>query len=353
MIDKEQNIIKKIFSALLTVTFITFISFSCSVKSKEPEIVSLVELENPIKMRTDENSLFITGDDNGTTIFVYSLKDFKLSAKFGEKGKGEGQFVVNEGEGVDISICEDNVLVSSFWKISFFKKDSELIKEIRGNPDTFFYKVLGDQFVGLGYLKEKETDYYTIDIYDTGLNKVKEIYRVENQYQKSKGNRVLTKLYQFEVYQDKVFIKGKNEDFFIDVFNKNGEHLYSIIQDYQRLPLLQKHKEDVYDLYRNHPNFKNFFEIFKKEIVFPEFLPAVKEFRIADGKIYAVTFYRENGKTEFYILDLNGKFRKKKMLSLKWKSILQIYPYSIKNSRLYQLIKDEKTQKWNVQISEI
>ena len=343
----------RIFLALLTISFISLISFSCSVNMKDIEVLPLNELENPIKIRTDENSIYITDGDNGTTIYVYSLKDFELSAKFGERGEGDGKFAVNAGEGVDLNIYEDNILVSSFWKISLFTKEGELVDEIKGKPNTFFYKKFGSKFVGLGYITEEETDYYTIDIYNTSLTKVKEIYRVENQYQRSKGNRVLTKQYQFEVYKDKIFIKGKNEDFHIDVFNRNGEYLYSIIHDYQRLPVLPQHNEDVYDLYRKHPNFKDYFEILKKEIVFPEYLPAIKEFCIADDRIYTATYHQENGKTEFYILDLNGKLLNKKMLNLKWKNILLINPYSIQNGKLFQLVKDEKEKKWNIHITEI
>jgi hypothetical protein len=59
------------------------------------------------------------------------------------------------------------------------------------------------------------------------------------------------------------------------------------------------------------------------------------------------------GKSEFYILDVKGKFLKKIMIPFEDAEFLQAYPYTISNEKCYQLIANPDTEEWELHINEV
>ena len=343
-----RALLRTLISCLLLVSI-----YSCSNKSQE--IVSLHDLIDPNEIFILNSKLYITSssdpEDKATTVYAYSLKDFTLQWKAGSLGKGKGQYEVWPGHTVWIGVLSEKLFICDFFKMGFYNFDGKYLNEMMLEQGSAFYKSIGNKFVAQGSPTESGVSYYTVNLYDSTLKKIKEIYRIENSYNSVlKKNRMFTRELSYQTYKDKIYIKGRSEDFIIDVYDKNGNKFRTIDIIYTRLKITEKHKEAAYDLYRNHPLFGKYFEELKKEIVFPEYLPAIKDFRINGDKLYVLTYRREADKSELYILDLEGNIKKKIMLPVIWKSI-QIISFEINKEKLYQIVKDENTQNWNLIIT--
>jgi hypothetical protein len=107
------------------------------------------------------------------------------------------------------------------------------------------------------------------------------------------------------------------------------------------------HRQQVIHYLKTHPFMKEYFEMLKP-IRFPEYFPAIREMRIADGKLYIVTFKEKNEQTECFIFDLKGKLLSRQYVKLEKKNPLEFSPFAFKNGSLYQLV--EKDEQWHLHI---
>lgn len=324
----------------------------CSQKTKLVETKLLSELTNPHEIISDNDHLIISDGVEGTTIFVYSIENLSLYSKFGGTGDSTGMFKVSGGHEVGIDIKDDTLLISSHWKTSYFKKDGKLIKEHPIKTDTYGYRFLGDNFTGMDDTTENNVMFYTFNLYDTKFKYIKEITRIAGSNQGEKGLQVLVRKYQGMTYKDKYYLKGKSNDGEIEVYDLNGDKETVFTQQIKRVLVNEEHKNDILKMYKEHPLFGKFFEIIKKRIIFPEYLPAIYDFKIADDFIYILTYKKEGANTLMYKLDLNGNLIEKIEVPVKWKGPTEIIPYTIANKCLYQIAKNESDE-WELQIIEL
>ncbi|UCH97463.1 MAG: hypothetical protein JSV88_11590 [Candidatus Aminicenantes bacterium] len=318
------------------------------------QVVPLPGLINPDSITVDSSHIYIT---DGETIYIFSVTDFKLKTKFGKKGEGPQEFKINPA-GVTklvIDIQTETIIVNSIGRVSFFTKDGRYLKEVQivsGNN----FKSIGSHYVGYAVSREGKILFLTINLYDSTFNKIKEIFRKEYYVQPNKKFNLIklgwggARRAIYTVYDEKIFVEG--DENVIHVFNKEGNEEYVIKLDYDRLKVSEKHKkeivEDLYSIYTG-PTMQ---ELIKEKGYFPEYFTA-RIFKIADNKIFVPTYKKQNGKNEFIVLDLKGKVQKKIYLPFKDRQLLLSYPYSIKNSRLYQLFDNEETEEWELHITEL
>jgi len=326
---------RKIFIILWLLLIVSF-AFAGRVRT-------IPDIYNPDGIFTSENRLAIT---EGTTVYLYSLPDLKHIKTFGKKGEGPQEF---KG-GIDsIDMQTDRMVVSSPNKVSFYTKDGEYKKEIKATSGySSRYTPLGKGFVGNGFAFEKKIVYQTINLYDAALTKVKEIYRKESDIQRRKEIKFFTSAYDFQTCDNKVFIAGF-ENFTIAVVDHEGNTLNPIKKDYQRLKFSDHHKRQVYEFVKSNPETKARFESIKKNLIFPSYLPAIRYIYADNHMIYIQTYRMEDEKTEFYVLDLNGKIVKKVFLPIINENIVETYPLSIMGGNAYQLIENE-AEKWDLYI---
>jgi hypothetical protein len=74
---------------------------------------------------------------------------------------------------------------------------------------------------------------------------------------------------------------------------------------------------------------------------------------VTDGKIYVHTFIEKDGKTGFLIFDTKGKFLEKQFLNVYLKKMLEPYPFTIKNGKLYQLVENIDEEEWELFMTDI
>ena len=81
----------------------------------------------------------------------------------------------------------------------------------------------------------------------------------------------------------------------------------------------------------------------------------IKKLSIANDKVYIQTYKKSNGKFEFYIFDIHGKLIKRIFLPIyqMYKGFIFLYPFTIQNEKLYQLVENDKSEVWELHITEI
>jgi hypothetical protein len=298
----------------------------------------------------DENQMYIT---ENTTIFIYSLKDFKLMKKFGKEGQGPQEFASHPRVPVSVDSSTDKLIVNSLGKVSFFTKQGEFIKEIRVTPTYLFFQPMGDQFLGMGQIFEQNALYNTVDIFDGNLKKIKEIYRVDSGLKgPGKGIRVLQRPFRYQAYRDYILLPGE-EDSEINVFDTQMNKRCTIRVDLKKMKVPQEFKDSVIKFFQTSPQTKDIYEALLKPVSFPDTFPVYQTFFVVDDRILVMTWKKENKKNQFYIYDLNGKFIKKLWIPLAYQNDLELYPISIERGRLYQLIEDIDNEEWNLHITPI
>jgi hypothetical protein len=319
-----------------TCFFILFLAVSVFAAA---EVVLLPDLLNPDGILVDQSQMYIT---EGTSVFIYSLKDFKLKKKFGKRGEGPQEFMLNPPVPLIINFDGDDIIVTSVGKMSRFSKDGAFKEENKlGTPLVFYLKSLGKQYTGYGLYPEAGKIYRAVNIYDEKLKKVKEVCRIIHDFQlPGKGFNALLP-YAYDTYDNKIFVPWKTE-FCIDVYDDKGQYLYSIKQDYKNLEVTETDKQTIINALKTDPSTRTIYEQYIKPVNFPEYFCAVNDIRAADGKLYAFTYKKDNDKTECFIFDIKGKLLKKVFVHLGKKDINEFYPFAVKNGKVYQLLEEEE-----------
>ncbi len=326
---------------------IFLISLLSAVHAKQ--VVKITDAFNPTQLHVTNNRMYIV---DGFTILVYVLKDFQLIKKMGEEGEGPGQFK----EAIYwVYFRDDRMVVNSQAKVSYFSLDGKFIKEKKafaGSRAGDFCPI-GNQFAAVQFLTEKQTFFKTINIYDSNLKKVKEIYRVKEDFQPGKYMRAYSEPKTFTVYGDKIYVAFEN-DFKISVFNSRGEKVFTIEKEYRRLEVTEEHRQAAHLYYKTDPYYKRYYERIKPLLEFPTHLPAVKTFTFSEDKLYVHTYNKKDKKTEFYVFTPTGEFLERVFLPIvgEQEFTYQLQTnYEFKNGKLYQLVENEETEEWEVHIS--
>ncbi|MGD2092178.1 MAG: hypothetical protein PVH61_38770 [Candidatus Aminicenantes bacterium] len=226
------------------------------------QVIPLPGLLKPQRIYIDQEQCFIT---EGATIYIYSLKDFKLQKKFGKRGEGPGEFK-ESGEGIKLDFKPDNIIVSSTGRISYFTRDGQFIKETTINPRRSEFQELGSGFVGRILLVEKKGVFFTVNLFDKNLKKGKELYRFKHPFfpRSNPINPVFLRTSTYYVYREKIFYD--DEDGIIHVLDSGGKELYSIRHQYEPVKVTDIHKKrylmfwrtdlrDEYDAFKERSNF--------------------------------------------------------------------------------------------------
>lgn len=326
--------------------------------------VPLPDFFNPDSIAVDDRHIYIT---EFPTIYIYSLRDFKLKKKIGRQGEGPQEF----NRFALLSIHGDNLVVSDRNKVLYYTKDGDYLKEIKARSIMHWgVQPIGNRFVGKSKIREKNTEFDTTNIYNSNLEKINNIFKTKFFFQVEAGGKKCDALeirgLQFQVFDDKIFFK-KGKHFIIDVFDSSGKMLYRIHHEFEKIKISEADKKRYHDYFKTVQPWKKMYDsLIKKEIYFPDYFPAIQMFIVADEKIYVMTYKKEKEKSEFVILDLEGKLLKKVFLpfnqSDEWfhysltKLASQFSPhatFTIKNGKLYQLIENEDEETWELHINNI
>jgi len=317
--------------------------------------VTLPQLIKPDSIMIKNHRLYITDQEK---IYIYSDKDFALKKKFGKKGEGPGEFKINTAGVVQLQVYvrPDGIIVNNLGRVSFFSLDGDYKKEINVTSGLNFIPI-GKKYVGYSGTKRiKNIQYLTINLYDSNLKKIKEIYSREYYVQTNKNFNLINlgcgnkgRAY-YLCYGDKIFIQGENDT--IHVFDKDGKKEYDLKLDYEKLKISENQKMDILEeieILFNSPLMR---QLIKEKGKFPRYFPA-RFFKIADDKIYIPTYKKVDKKNEFVVYSIKGKLLEKIFLPLDDRSLILPYPYTINSNKIYQLVDNPETEEWQLHIIEI
>jgi hypothetical protein len=239
-------------------------------------------------------------------------------------------------------------------KVSFFNKDGNFLKEIIFNYGGYGF-MAGNNLVKSDVILTGETRYYTYDLYNPKLEKIKEIWRMEITVHVGKKWKFFDQTRKLCIYDKRIFVSG-GRGLEIDVLNFAGEKVLSIKHDYEKIKVTEKHRAAIRNWFKNDPGLKIAYKITKPWFWYPDYFPGMREFTVADDYIYVRTYANcgENiDKSEFVIFTTNGKFVKKVTLTVFEKNINDTYPFTIYGGKLYQLMDNVDTEEWELHITPI
>ena len=334
---------KKIVLVILVLLSLLFISTGFVYG----EVVATFDnLSRPMFVTADDTQLYISED---TSVYIYSLEDYKLIKKFGKAGEGPSEFV---------RFCiampvDDKILVNTTGKIVYFTKKGAFVSEAKTKAGfNFIFIPIKTNFVGLGFSEDKKEKafYRTINIYDKELNKTKTLFKKKMNIQRDKINPFdSNNRLPFQVWKDNIIVLDDNDS--INICDSNGKILNTIKPAYTKYPVTEEVIDGMKDFYKTDPRTKQFYERIKNRLSFPKHLPNLRNFYAVDDKIYIITYKKDNNKCEFIIYDKKGTLLKKDMFFCKLTSPKDTYPLSIKNNKLYQLVENEDTEEWELHIN--
>lgn len=326
-----------------------FIALSCifPVWMTGKQIASFPELLKPQGMVIEKDHIYITEE---TTVYIYSAKDFSLVKKFGKPGEGPEEFL----RFVQVTPHQDNLIVNSMGKISYYTRDGNFIREIKTSGGiNFLFQPLGDRYVARGVGVEDSTRFESINLFDSELKKIKTILKKESDTQPNKGViKLLNSTLQYLTFADRLYIVDGSE-FEIKVYDKDINPLMTIRRDYQRVKFGEEDKERILKEIQSDPRQNQFIDAIKKMAVFPNYYPAIVTLFQRDDFVYVMTFRRQGNKYEFLIFDANGNFLKQIFIPFAFRTSFTPFPFSIKDNRLFQLIENEDTEEWELHVSDM
>ncbi len=324
------------------------------------KIADLPNIKDPDSMVIDNNELLFIDD---FSVFVYSLEPLKLKVKFGRKGEGTGEFKYRP----IMNVFPDFITAMDFTKTIWFTREGKFIKEKQYTDFEGFNTNMEMQLIPI-----KEN--YIRIIVDHDLNK-KYVYLLNSDFQQIKKlyeglfdwNKVGPDVENFRVliyridvwtYDDKIFISDSQRGFFIDVFDYKGNHLYSINKDdeIKKLKVNEDFKKKAMDYIKT--NRKWVYDNVKKSaFTFYEYFPPINYYQISDNRIYVTTYKEIEKKHEIIVLDLKGNIIKRLFLPLKSikysDNVFGLELYTIKNGKLYELIKNKESGVWELHATDI
>jgi hypothetical protein len=320
------------------------------------KVAVLPEVFHPYGFRVDNDRFFVTQE---VTIFIYSTKDYKLIKQFGKEGEGPGEILLDRRTGNDeigISIRPDYLIVNSVFKVLYFTKDGEYVKEYRiAETGGRMVEPLGNQFVGKTFNNKKGVLYHGVAIYDANLNGIKEIYHHKHGWQGSVAefNPLTMEQAAFEICGDKIFVLDGTRSMII-AFNSKGEKLFTIIHNDDLVKFTDKHKEEMVQNYKLNPSWKVYYETRKRYFKFPVYFPPIRWYYIdpIEKKIYLETEKVENHKRKYILYDFNGKLIKTIMLPIEQIKVLGNLT-AFHGGKCYQLFENEETEVCELFITEV
>lgn len=317
------------------------------------KVVPMPDLLKPENIVIDKGLILVTEFPH---VYLYSLDDFRLIKKLGKAGEGPREFsnyirVQKDPKNQDL------IVVGSHMKMSYFTTEGEFKKEIRAKGSAGnVYKPFGKKYVSYGFFQDQEakTVYQTIELYDENLKKIKEIYREEAALQQGREiNALGTWGAWFRLSEDRIFVTGE-QDGVILVYDEKGEKLFDISHDFEKIRVTQKDKDRYHNYFKTDPQTRHLYDNIKPLIVFPDYFPRIRGMDVVDNRIYVNGYLRSDGTTEFTIFDLGGNLLKEKIrLNLPEATARDLYPYTIHDEKIYQLVDNDQTEQWELRITEM
>ncbi len=100
------------------------------------QVATFSDVVKPELIQAKNDKLYVL---QRTSIFIYSLKDFKLIKVIGKEGAGPKEFQLTPtGAPMALNFHKDQMVVNSNIKLTYFTLDGEYIREQKAPPGVIF-----------------------------------------------------------------------------------------------------------------------------------------------------------------------------------------------------------------------
>jgi len=334
---------------------IIFLSFPCA-DAYAGKVATFGEVIKPDMLQVKNDRLYVLA---GTSIFIYSTKDFHLIKKFGREGEGPGEFITRPyGPPMAIGFYSDHLVVNSRNKMSYFTLDGNYVKEEKSPPGSIFYRVEGG-YLGIGAAAGADGKaYICFRLFNPNFKEPKMLYETEVFVGEGDMQFLLpmNAVNYYPIYNDQLFIVDGKKGFLIDCFDYTGKKLYSIEKkDHEKIKVTDAYQKSTWNWFNNHYLFKQALDLVKKNLKYKDYFPAIKSLAVDNDRLYAITNKTNKGQWECIIMDLKGKELKRVFVPLQEAEPYTYYPllYCIEKGKFYALIENEKEETWELYMESI
>lgn len=318
------------------------------------KIAEFDNLGRPEKITIDGETLYILED---AFVYIYSMKDYRLLKKFGKKGNGPGELSPLPNYKLQIEVNESNILLNSRSKMVLFTKTGEFLKE-RRFPFIALQVIPIERNFALtkSVFNEKESNSVGVCFFDDEFKHNKTVY-CRHYPHSTKSGRIdmLPHLVFIRKYEGKIFSFDQNGDFAINIYDSSGELVRTIRADYKKLKLTRTFIDKTWEWAKKDIRLRSVSEKMRRMAYFPEYFPVMKNFTVADNKIYVHTYEMKMAEKQsrFIIIDFNGKILKKTYLAGADINTIEFSPYTFKKGKYFYLIENPETEKIELHVESI
>lgn len=340
---------KRMIIILLILLFFVFAGSSFAGKE-----ATLHELIRPNEIHVDGQQMYVV---EGIRVLIYSLKDLKLVTSFGKQGEGPREFLPRGPNPVSMILQDQQVIVQSLGKLSYFKKDAQYIKEIKMNPRSGrehhpFKGIYVARFVTR---QDDGSLFHGITFYDKDFKKLKEIYRHEHGFplsRKFEFNPLTIHQPSFKIFGSSIFVLDGARSV-VNIYDESGQLKTSLKNKKELEPFTKQDKMELIEDYQRDTFFRRFYQKYKRLYKFPDYYPPIRWFYIdrLNKDVYLSTHKIIDGRRVYLVYTTEGQFVKR----LKLPSVGDNYYLltSIFDKKLYRLVENEDEENWRLDISEI
>jgi hypothetical protein len=321
----------------------------------------LAELHDPNGIVADESTLYIADDHQ---ILAYSTDPVVLQWQFGEQGEGPTQFQYR----AHVKLAGDSILAYDFTKSIWLSKDGDLLGHKSFADFDWFDPGMEMQLMQLGesYVRvtvDHDLDAYYVDLLDPGFEPTERLLDGHYDWRfvipNTDSLKTVGRLVDALVHEDKVFVADAHRGFFFDVFDRDGNRLYSIDKNEEVPPVTldEEYRTADIEFWRGREDMQGLFASGHEfTFAYPKQFPSFHYVQVSDSKIYATTYKVRDGKHEVIVLDLRGNILDRLYLPLEsmryhGRSILPSELYAIFDGRVYELIENPADSTWRLRIS--
>ena len=277
-------------------------------------IIALPELESPRQIAVEKGRVYFV---DRRDVVVYDLSDGRFLKRIGKLGQGPGEFAMGPSR---LAVLGDRLIVKDMRSSEWFNLEGVPVGG-HNDPDPIaFYQFLpaGRNFVGFAWLRNEDGSLAppTGRIYDSNL-KLKQKFFGElpafppappppgSAEPTGKSDRLLIRDYgDYAVYEDRIYVADSRRGFSISVFDENGILLHEIKHPIDKVKVPKSFVAEVVKEWKASKDWQT--EYSHLNPVVPEYFPALIDFKIDKGRIYALTAAKKDGLYEIIAMDLEG-----------------------------------------------
>jgi hypothetical protein len=319
------------------------------------KLAVLSEPQKPGMIDANEHELFVV---DGVTVYVYSLKDYRLVRQFGKRGEGPGELIPDREMPPQLQLVNDKICLNSFNKMIYYSHQGKMLNERRVDFYAPQMRPVGNNYAIVKVSNDGDgMQTFKVILLDAGLKELKTLYQRSRRHPMSFGKMDIPPSFVFiRSFEDKVFVMDQAKGFTILVFNKNGDLLKTIEKDYKPIKMSEAYKKEIMEWLGRHPLFKEAPPELKNMIHLTEDLPVIRNFLVKDHKIYVRTYLQKNGLGEFFIFDENGKELKHIFLPEGDIEKIQGNPnstYAFKGDKYYYVVDNSDSEVWELHVEKL